>query len=232
MSAISAPNDAPDDVPEWKRQTVDRSLQRARLRAQQRLQGFVDAAIELMTEQAGTDFTVQEIVERSGMSIRSFYSFFESKENLLVAVYETVVAAQVVPRLSERCAAEADPLNAVRAYVYGLQEMTASRGPAARALTSFALHLAETHPDSLERALRPQIELLTELLEKAAVAGRTNTLLSHGQAARVIHNCVVAAVQGQLLTPDLGQPISAEELWTFCANGLGATKSREVSASA
>ncbi|HWA67903.1 MAG TPA: TetR/AcrR family transcriptional regulator [Mycobacteriales bacterium] len=231
MAALTVPGGLPDDVPEWKRQTVDRSLQKARLRAQQRLQGFVDAAIELMTEQAGTDFTVQEIVDRSRMSTRSFYSFFESKENLLVAVYETVVASQVVPRLRALCAAQSDPLDAVRAYVYGLQEMTASNRPAARALTTFSLRLAETRPESLERAVRPQIELLTELLEVAAAAERTDSPLGAAQNARLIHNCVIAAVHAQILTPNLGDSVTAEELWIFCAQPLRVTETREVSAS-
>jgi AcrR family transcriptional regulator len=228
MGVRSFPDDLTSEVPEWKRQTVDRSLQRARLRAQERTDRFVAAAIELMTEQGGMDFTVQEVVIRSRMSIRSFYSFFESKENLLVAVHETVVAEQVVPRLRTLCAAQSDPLDAVRAYVYGLREMTASSGPAARALASFTLRLAESRPDSLERAIRPQIELLTELLEAADTAGRTNTALEAAKAARLIHNCVIAAVHAEVLAPGLGDDVSADELWTFCARGLCVSDVREV----
>ncbi len=60
----------------WREQAVARSLDSARLRAESRVQRFFDAATELITSGSGGEFTVQEVVERSGQSLRSFYQYF------------------------------------------------------------------------------------------------------------------------------------------------------------
>ncbi len=93
--------DADDSMPEWKRLSIERSLQGPRARAQERTDRFVGAAMELMAERGSIDFTVQDVVDRSRMSIRTFYNFFASKDDLLVAVHETILATEVVPRM--RC---------------------------------------------------------------------------------------------------------------------------------
>ena len=92
-------------MPEWKKNSVERSLTSARERAQDRSDRFVAAAMELMQERGTTDFTVQEVIDRSHMSIRTFYKFFASKDDLLVAVHDTILATEVVPRLRRRCEA-------------------------------------------------------------------------------------------------------------------------------
>ena len=69
-----------------------RSLGPARTRAEDRVQRFLDAAIELAEDGAsGKEFTVQEVVERSGQSLRSFYLYFGGKQELLLALFEESV---------------------------------------------------------------------------------------------------------------------------------------------
>src|SRR4051812_20649958 len=63
----------------------------ARARAETRVQRFLDAALELMSSTSGKDFTVQEVVERSGQSLRSFYQYFDGKYELLLALFEDSV---------------------------------------------------------------------------------------------------------------------------------------------
>ncbi len=71
---------------------VARSLDSARARAESRLQRFLDAALELMNEgEPHRDFTVQEVVERSGQSLRLFYQYFSGKHELLLALFEETV---------------------------------------------------------------------------------------------------------------------------------------------
>src|SRR3954447_17856414 len=67
---------------------VARSLDPARARAEKRVQRFLDAALELMDPSTGKEFTVQEVVERSGQSLRSFYQYFAGKHELLLALFE------------------------------------------------------------------------------------------------------------------------------------------------
>src|SRR5205807_117089 len=81
----------------WREQAVSRSLDSARARAEDRVQRFIDAALELMSESpSGKDFTVQDILATSGQSLRAFYQYFGGKQELLLAVFEESVAAGVV----------------------------------------------------------------------------------------------------------------------------------------
>jgi AcrR family transcriptional regulator len=210
-----------DAIPEWKRQSVDRSLQAARLRAQERSDRFVAAAMELMHAQGGIDFTVQEVVEQSRMSIRTFYNFFASKDDLLVAVHETILAKSVVPFLRERCDAERDPAKRIRAYINGFYELTDDLRPAARAMTSHHYRLVETRPEDLERAVQPQFDLVLDLVRGAADAGALRGGADPVKMAQLLYDTVLTAIHARILWADHRVPVTAEDLWEFCVSGLG-----------
>src|ERR1700753_2445881 len=70
---------------------VARVLDPARERAEGKVKAFLDAAQELVNGDAGQEFTVQEVIERSGQSLRSFYQHFDGKYELLLALFEDAV---------------------------------------------------------------------------------------------------------------------------------------------
>ena len=74
--------------PAWRQRAVSRSLHAARSRAEQRVQRFLDAAFELIDEKGTTDFTIQEVIDRSKQSLRGFYQYFDGKDELLLALFE------------------------------------------------------------------------------------------------------------------------------------------------
>ena len=76
----------------WQQRAVERSLSNARARAVSRSGQILDAARDLMLESGGIDFTVQDIVDRSGLSLRSFYKHFGGKDELLLALFEELLA--------------------------------------------------------------------------------------------------------------------------------------------
>ncbi|MGH7822471.1 MAG: TetR/AcrR family transcriptional regulator, partial [Candidatus Binatia bacterium] len=136
--AVKADSGIDDEsIPAWQRQSIRRSLQSAHARAHARSNRFVTAATQLLQEKGNADFTVQQVVERSRMSIRTFYTYFASKEDLLVAVSETAITREAVPRLKKRIERQKDPLLRLRAYVEGVIELTGQTDPAAWTLTSF-----------------------------------------------------------------------------------------------
>src|ERR1039458_5626042 len=87
---LPAQNMADDSIgaTQWQERTVERSLKAARQRAISRGNTFIAAAVALLRTTGKVDFTVQEVVDRSGMSLRSFYQHFASKDDLLLAVVE------------------------------------------------------------------------------------------------------------------------------------------------
>jgi len=209
-------------IPAWQRQSMDRSLRSARARAHARSDRFVAAATRLLEEKASTDFTVQDVVERSKMSIRTFYKYFASKEDLLVAVSETVVAREAVPRLRERIEKHRDPMLRLKAFVEALVDMTAkARGSVARALTSYQNRLADSRPADLARAMKPQLDLLVELIADVARTRPLRGGLTVERAARLTHDLLLATVHGRVLGSDGGSEMPAGAIWQFCVSGMG-----------
>src|SRR5687767_3559395 len=113
----------------WRELAVARSLDSARARAETRVQRFLDAALELMADSDGRDFTVQEVVERSGQSLRSFYQYFGGKQELLLALFEESVRS-TADQLRERLAAETDPLERLHRFVVEYYRMCRPSSPA------------------------------------------------------------------------------------------------------
>jgi AcrR family transcriptional regulator len=210
-----------ETIPAWRHQSVQRSLRSAHARAHARSDRFVTAATKLLQEKGSTDFTVQDVVDRSKMSIRTFYKYFESKENLLVAVYQTVVAKEAVPRLRKRVGKFKDPIQRFGAYVESLVELTANTGPVGRMLVNYQNRLAESRPDDLATAMQPQFALLMELIADIARTHPLRRDLTVETAARLTHYTVLAAVHGRALGSEGAADIPARTLSQFCLAGMG-----------
>jgi AcrR family transcriptional regulator len=210
-----------ETIPAWQRQSMQRSLRSARERAHARSDRFVAAATRLLQEKGNTDFTVQDVVDRSKMSIRTFYKYFASKEDLLLAVCETVVAREAVPRLRKHIDEFRDPMLRLRAYIEGLLDLTARTGPAGRMLIHYQNRLAESRPADLATAMKPQFELLVELIRDIARTRPLRRDLAVETAARLTHHTVLAAAHGRALGTEGAADIPAETIWQFCVSGMG-----------
>ena len=220
--AVKAVRDLDDAaIPAWQRQSMQRSLRSAHARAHSRSDRFVAAATRLLQEKGSTDFTVQDVVDRSRMSIRTFYKYFASKEDLLVAVYETVIAREAVPRLRKRIEKLRDPMLRLRAYVEGLVELTAKTGPVGRMLINYQNRLAESRPADLATAMKPQFELLVELISDIARTRPLRRDLTVETAARLTHYTVLAAAHSRALGSEGAPDIPARTIWQFCLSGMG-----------
>src|SRR3954465_7466038 len=92
----AVPTDAETGEPDWRERAVSRSLNAARSRAEARVQRFLDAAFELIDEKRSTEFTIQEVVERSKQSLRGFYEYFDGKDELVLALFEETVREALV----------------------------------------------------------------------------------------------------------------------------------------
>jgi AcrR family transcriptional regulator len=126
-----------------------------------------------------------------------------------------------VPRLRKRIDKFRDPLLRLRAYVEGLVELTAKTGPVGRTLTNYQNRLAESRPADLNRAMRPQFELLVELINDIARTRPLRRDLTVETAARLTHYTVLAAVHNRLLGSEGALEIPAGTIWQFCVSGMG-----------
>ncbi|OBI05159.1 TetR family transcriptional regulator [Mycolicibacter heraklionensis] len=211
----------PEEEPVWKQRAVERSIKTARLRAAQRVQRFLDAAQAIIIEKGSTDFTVQEVVERSRQSLRSFYLQFNGKHELLLALFEDALV-----RTSDQIRAATDghtkPLERLKVAVELLFELSRPDPSAKRPLfTDFAPRLLVSHPTEVRVAFTPLLTLLTELMEAADEAGELREGVNARRMAAMVMQTVMFVAQSSAETDDpAANPISADEVWDFCAHGL------------
>src|SRR5277367_5465935 len=164
QNTANVANSPGDDEPTWKQRAVERSTRAAKLRAEQRVQRFLDAAQAIITKDGTTDFTVQEVVDVSKQSLRSFYQHFDGKHELLLALFEDALR-RATEQIRAAAQVQADPLDRVRVSVQLLFELSRPDPAARRPLfTDFAPRLLISHPIEVRGAHAPLLALLTELL--------------------------------------------------------------------
>ncbi|MEU4317382.1 TetR/AcrR family transcriptional regulator [Nocardia fluminea] len=209
------------EEPAWKQRAVERSIRGAKLRAEQRVQKFLDAAQAIITEKGTTDFTVQEVVDRSRQSLRSFYLQFDGKHELLLALFEDALG-RTADQLAAAAEGKTDPLDRLRVTVELLFELCRPDPVAQRPLfTDFAPQLLVSHPAQVKIAHAPLLALFTDLMEQAKHAGALRDDLNPRRMAAVVMQTVMFTAQSAGGTDeDSAHPITAGEVWDFCAFGF------------
>src|ERR1700712_3883387 len=112
MTDVDPPEDP--NEPSWRERAVSRSLNGARSRAEQRVQRFLDAAFSLIDEKGTTEFTIQEVIDRSKQSLRGFYQYFDGRDELLLALFEETVR-EATDDLRLVIESTAEPIDQLRA---------------------------------------------------------------------------------------------------------------------
>ncbi|MEU9893987.1 TetR/AcrR family transcriptional regulator [Streptomyces phaeochromogenes] len=211
---------AAPEQPAWRRRAVERSTRAAKLRAEERVQRFLDSAYELIAEKGTTDFTVQEVVNRSKQSLRSFYQYFDGKHELLLALFEDTLAKSA-DEIREAAASKSDPLRALRLAVEMLHERARPGPDVPRPLFGgFALQLLVKHPSQVAAAHRPLLMVFAELIERAADAGVIAAGRPRRQAALVLQTVMFAAQAHGSAADGHAEPVTSEEVWRFCLGGI------------
>ena len=222
MATVDAGDEA--SVPAWRQRAVSRSLNAARSRAEQRVQRYLDAAFALIDEKSTTEFTIQEVIDRSGQSLRGFYQYFDGKDELLLALFEETVH-EAADDLRSVIDGETEPLARLRAFTVRLHEWcdpveTRKRGSHnRRPISEFSVQLAVTHPARVTAAMAPISSMMLEVLDEAAAAGaiaRQDTR----RAASLIQQTVMYSWFGNRIVEDRRMRVSAEDTWDFLLRGL------------
>ena len=163
------------DSANWDERVAARSpsVERARVRTVQQARMMLDAAKRLMREK-GDSFTTQELAKEAGVALQTFYNYFTSKDELLLAMIGDL--------LIESCAKWAtaaedlpDPLARLHFYITSTFD-TLLDGEGSDVST--AAFIATTHwrlhrifPRELAAAQLPFVELLRGEIRAAVDAG-------------------------------------------------------------
>jgi AcrR family transcriptional regulator len=211
--------------PAWRERAVARSLNAARSRAEQRVQRFLDAAFSLIDEKASTDFTIQEVIDRSKQSLRAFYQYFDGKDELLLALFEETIH-EATDDLVGVAEMTTEPLERLRAFTVRLHEWCdpsdkpRKRGKHnRRPIMEFSVQLAVDHPERVKGAMAPIARMMVKLVEDAQAAGVIN-VDDPRRAAALLQQTVMYSWFGSRLAETPRSRLTADATWEFCLHGL------------
>ena len=197
------------------------SVQRSRARIANQVRLMLDAAGRLIREK-GDSFTTQELAKEAGVALQTFYRYFPSKDELLLAV--------IADSMSDACtrwaaAAEElpDPVTRLRFYVTTVMEVLDAEegdGGTAKFIVSTHWRLHRIFPDELAAAEKPFVELLLTEINAGVQAG----LLAPADpewAAWFIAELVRSVYHYHAYAPLAAD--ATDHLWEFCLTAMGGT---------
>ena len=220
-----------NDAPVRRRDlAVARSLDSARVRSEGRVQRFLDAGFELLASaETGKEFTVQEVVDRSGQSLRSFYQYFAGKHELLLALFDEAIRS-TADRLEDLISKETTPQGRLRCFVVEYYRMClpAPKGRASKnnptpVMAEFSHELLTGHHAEASRAFVPLVTLLEKILADAVEAGVVRPGVEHEEDAGVVlstimFNAAYAPTISGIEREDGNR--AAEKIWDFISSGI------------
>ncbi|KXW65581.1 TetR family transcriptional regulator [Mycolicibacterium phlei DSM 43072] len=184
------------------------------------MQRFLDAAQAIIIEKGSTDFTVQEVVDRSRQSLRSFYLQFDGKHELLLALFEDALSKSA-DQIRAATTTEDEPIERLKVAVQLLFESSRPDPTAKRPLfTDFAPRLLLSHPAEVRIAHAPLLALLTELMEECAAAGQLREGINPKRMAAMTMQTVMFVAQSNGGEDGTTKPITADEVWDFVSHGF------------
>jgi len=195
------------------------------------VQRFLDAGFELMARaDSSKEFTVQEVVDRSGQSLRSFYQYFAGKHELLLALFDEAIRS-TADRLEELTSREHTPLERLRCFVVEYYRMClpAPRGRASKnhptpVMAEFCHQLLTGHKTEASRAFVPLVSQLEKVLEEGVEAGVVRRGLDHAEVAGILLSTIMFNAAYGPTIGGTGEPRDGEQtaaqLWQILSSGL------------
>jgi AcrR family transcriptional regulator len=184
-------------------------------------QVIVRAARRLIATK-GSSFTTQELVKEAGVALQTFYRYFASKDQLLLAVFEDLIS-EFCEELRDQVADIADPIERLRFCVTIAVRPPSDDADAAapQFITSEHWRLQQEYPHEIAVAISPYSDLVAEEIDDAVRAGSLRSSDPKGDAWHVTQ--LVMAVFHHYAFTEAAKPRGevAERLWRFCLSGLG-----------
>jgi AcrR family transcriptional regulator len=188
---------------------------------------IVSAAERLLAERGGS-FTTQEVTKEAGVALQTFYRYFESKDKLLLAVFEDMTT-RAVERYAQAARELGDPIERLRLCVMAALEAQGAvltSGP--KFITAEYWRLYELFPEEMSRATQPFVDTTARELRVAVEAG----LLSSDDPehdAWLITKLVMAVYHHRAFAPlDPPAERAKERVWAFCLAAWQVRPQRET----
>lgn len=207
---------------DWHRRVVGRSLRSAAERSVDRGNALIAAAATVLERSDGADITVQEVADEAGQSLRTLYQYFESKDDLLLALFEEAMRAYAILIRSSIEGLD-DPLDRLAGAMVAAGSMPAvSRSALDKGMARLRFKLSESNPELTGRAQQAVTSLIRELVQAAAAAGKVQ-VPDADKATFMLLALNASYITSDMLGNDAGaaRP-DLTEVVSFCLQGLGA----------
>ncbi|MFN4135083.1 MAG: TetR/AcrR family transcriptional regulator [Novosphingobium meiothermophilum] len=206
----------------------------------ERTDALVDAAYHLLDETGLEGLTIRAVLARTGLARRAFYDRFDSKDELVLAVFARTLR-EAASRFAAETAHIAAAMDRLRVIVcgivlgraghpageHGLGAAHPAPGRRGAALSREHLRLAETRTSDLLRAVEPLVRLIERELERGMDAGEVRRA-DPRQLATLVYNLVSTTVHAELLAEETDHADSdrrerlAAEIWEFTRRAIKA----------
>jgi AcrR family transcriptional regulator len=182
---------------------------------------IVDAASKSVREQGVRGLSVAAVLERARLSTRAFYRHFDSKDQLVAAVFLEMTRTEVL-RLRIKMSEAANPVEAVAAWIDGRLDLAFDEDIKAqlRQVTLEAQSKVFSSPDMVTPAYGAILEPLIEQLQRGLELGMFKDIVP-ATAAKSIHGVVWAGTQRQWAVNHWDRDEVRERAVRFCLRGLG-----------
>lgn len=206
---------------QWEVRAALRLIERSRTSTARDIPGdIVRAAIELAEGDAGGDFTVKQAAERAGVALQTFYRYFGSKDELLLAMFEETIAQGMQSFFAETVGAA--PVERLRHLIVGPivanfdQDMRRRLAWRARERE----RLRASHGEAVDAVFEPYRRAVVESLQAVCDSGDGDV-----DDVDLVASVLTFVMERLILGgggDDAREPVAvAESVWRLCWNGIG-----------
>ena len=182
---------------------------------------ILSAASESLREQGVHGLSIAAVLQRAELSTRAFYRHFESKDQLVSAVFLEMARTEK-RRLRKRMAAAGGPVEAVAAWIDGRLDLAFSERIKSdlRHMSLEAQSQSFASPELIQPAYAEMLEPLIEQIQRGLEQGAFGDV-DPMSGAQSIQGVVWASTEQQWSAGDCERAEVRQRTVRFCLRGLG-----------
>ncbi len=181
---------------------------------------ILSAAAEVVRTEGVQALSIAQLLNRTQLSTRAFYRHFDSKDQLIAAVFLEMARAEVL-RLQRRMS-KSEPVRAVAAWIDGRLDLAFNRRVRSdlRQMSLEAQNQMFAAPELVAPAYREVLRPLVEQLTRGKDLGAFGEIDPEGEALS-IQGVVWASVERHWATAERKPSEIRARVQRFCLQGLG-----------
>ena len=202
--------------------TAPRTRRRSKLAPDPNVhRAIVTAAAETMRDQGVRGVSVAALLDRAKLSTRAFYRHFDSKDQVVAAVFLDMAHAER-RRLQRKMAQATDPVEAVVAWIDGRLDLAFDENIKSdlRRLSLEAQSQMFAAPELVQPAFEEMLKPLIEQLDRGRTVGMFDAIDPVSEA-QSIQGVVWANTERRWAGVDSGRDEVRRRALRFCLRGLG-----------